>query len=194
VKRKPQKTSTTLSTPFLRLPPNYVSVLPPHRVLDLQHVPPGFARHHSTCPFTPKVYPQTFNDGTHHQTSHTSRSRYRQPRPLIRLSLKTPQESGLPNLFALPPTGKIYTVGHLHDSHAISPSDYPIWTLSTPASCDWCTVALLLTGTYPPASTQRPLVYQQHRPCLLAVPRPTPTLLRYPPLSPVDYLCHPIAI
>jgi len=89
-------------------------------------------------------------------------------------------------------------VGQLHYSHAISPSYYPIWTLSIPVSCDWCSVALLLSGilpgTYSPAPSQRPAVYQQHRPGLFAVPGPTPTFLRHRPLSLVHYLCHPIAI
>lgn len=56
-------------------------------------------------------------------------------------------------------------MGHLHFSHAISPNYYPIWTLST-ASCDWCTLGFLLLGflpgTYSPAPSQRPVVYQQH--------------------------------
>lgn len=40
----------------------------------------------------------------------------------------------------------------------------------------------ILPGTYSPVPSQRAAVYQQHRPCLPAVPRPTPTLLRYRPL------------
>ena len=47
-------------------------------------------------------------------------------------------------------------MGHHLFSHAISSSYYPIWTLSTPASCDWCTVELYFLASFPAPILLRP--------------------------------------
>lgn len=125
---QPSKDSRNALASRFRLPrlptPDYVLDLSPHRVLDLQITSPQALPAVPLATARSRHLAQTFNDGTNYQPPHSPRSRDRQPRALIRVSLD--QSARITQLSLLLHPDPIYPpVGHKLNSHAISPGHIP---------------------------------------------------------------------